>query len=47
MEKKDLVCGMSLDDCKEKSDYKGKTYCFCSEDCRKQFEKSPDKFIRS
>jgi Cu+-exporting ATPase len=44
---KDLVCGMELE--KEKSagsyDYKGKTYHFCSEECRDQFSKNPGDYI--
>jgi len=45
----DLVCGMNIDP-KEaaaaglKSDYQGKTYYFCAEDCKKQFDAEPGKF---
>jgi len=47
---KDLVCGMDIDPKKAaaaglKSDYKGKTYYFCAEDCKKQFDAEPGKFI--
>jgi Cu+-exporting ATPase len=43
---KDCVCGMELDDKKAGSsfNYKGKTYHFCSDECRDKFEKSPEKF---
>jgi Cu+-exporting ATPase len=45
---KDLVCGMEIE--KEKSagsfDYKGKTYHFCSEKCRSDFSKAPEKYIK-
>ncbi len=46
MEKIDRVCGMKLDECEEKFDYKGKTYCFCSADCKDKFIKSPEKFLK-
>ena len=47
---KDLVCGMDVDPKKAaaaglKSDYKGKTYYFCAEDCKKQFDAEPGKFV--
>ena len=47
---KDLVCGMDIDPKKAvaaglKSDYKGKTYYFCAEDCKKQFNAEPGKFV--
>ncbi len=43
---KDCVCGAELDEKKAGSsfNYKGKTYRFCSEECRDKFEKSPEKF---
>ena len=46
----DLVCGMDLEesageDDSERSEYKGATYYFCSEDCRKQFESNPQQFV--
>jgi YHS domain-containing protein len=46
----DPVCGMDLEesageDDSEKSEYKGTTYYFCSEDCRKQFESNPQQFV--
>ncbi len=46
MEKRDVVCGMQLDDCDEKSEFKGKTYCFCSEECKEKFDKSPQQFVK-
>jgi len=47
---KDLVCGMDVDPKKSaaaglKSDYKGKTYYFCAEDCKQQFDAEPGKFV--
>ena len=42
----DPVCGMevSKDANSEKSQHNGKTYYFCSSDCREQFEAAPDDF---
>ena len=46
---KDPVCGMEVDvktavAAGLKSDYKGKTYYFCSDDCKKKFDKEPAKY---
>ena len=44
---KDSVCGAKVN--KEKSsdtyDYKGKTYYFCSEQCRDEFSRSHKKYV--
>ncbi|KAA3616819.1 MAG: YHS domain-containing protein [Calditrichaeota bacterium] len=44
---KDLVCGMQVDKKTPAatSEYKGKTYYFCSQDCKKAFEKNPEKYL--
>ena len=44
---KDVVCGMDVpeDKAAATSDYKGKTYYFCSEYCRTAFEKDPEKYL--
>ena len=47
---KDLVCGMDVDPAdavaaKLTSEYEGKTYYFCAEDCKKQFDAEPGKFV--
>jgi len=47
----DLVCGMDVDPkdaaaAGRKSEYQGKTYYFCSDDCKKQFDKEPGKFVK-
>jgi membrane fusion protein, copper/silver efflux system len=47
---KDLVCGMYLDEKKvrtagETSDFEGQTYFFCSEECKRFFEKNPQKYV--
>jgi YHS domain-containing protein len=43
---KDPVCGMDVDPktAVEKSDYQGKTYYFCSQGCKKAFDKEPQKY---
>lgn len=42
---KDPVCGMSVDtNDAENSTYQGKTYYFCSEDCKTKFDKKPAQF---
>lgn len=42
----DLVCGMELtpDEAKFSSEYKGKTYYFCSENCKQHFDNNPEKY---
>ena len=44
---KDPVCGMMVDEKKAAatSEYKGKTYYFCSPSCKEDFDKTPSKFI--
>ena len=39
---KDPICGMNVDEktAKLKSDYKGKTYYFCSQMCKTTFDKT-------
>lgn len=43
---KDPVCGMVVDpnNAAGKSEYKGKTYYFCSGGCKKAFDKEPEKY---
>ncbi|MEW6456703.1 MAG: YHS domain-containing protein [Acidobacteriota bacterium] len=47
-EVKDPVCGMKLakEEAKFKSEYKGETYYFCSQDCKDKFDKNPEKYIK-
>ena len=45
----DRVCGMSVDAAEAKaarltSEYQGKTYFFCNEFCKKQFDEAPAKY---
>lgn len=44
---KDLVCGMTVDpkNAAGKSEYKGKTYYFCSKGCKAAFDKEPEKYL--
>lgn len=46
---KDPVCGMQVDEKKvtQKSMYKGKVYYFCSATCKKEFDKQPEKFVKT
>ena len=42
----DTVCGMKIDESEAKATavHKGKTYYFCSESCKEQFDKKPEKY---
>ena len=43
---KDPVCGMNIDEntATEQTQYNGQKYSFCSEDCRRKFEQSPEEY---
>lgn len=43
----DPVCKMELEDklAAHKSEYKGKTYYFCSLEHKKMFDKEPEKYL--
>jgi len=45
---RDPICGMTVDERKTdlKSGYAGKTYYFCSETCKEQFDKTPEKYVK-
>jgi YHS domain-containing protein len=45
---KDPVCGMeiSVEKAKGKSQYKKKTYYFCSNSCKEKFDKEPEKYVK-
>lgn len=45
---KDPVCGMEIDpkDAAGTSEYKGQTYYFCSLNCKKSFDKEPEKYVK-
>ncbi len=44
---RDPVCKMTVDEntASAKTDYKGRTYYFCAEGCKKTFEKEPEKYL--
>ena len=44
----DPVCGMTVDDNKAEfqTQFAGKKYFFCSEQCRKEFESNPDEYAK-
>lgn len=44
----DLVCGMKVDPANPpfQTRYKGEAYYFCSEACRRLFEREPEKYIQ-
>jgi YHS domain-containing protein len=44
---KDPVCGMDVnpETAAGKSDYQGQTYYFCSNGCKKAFDREPQKYI--
>ena len=42
---KDPVCGMEVEGKKAPtSTYEGKQYAFCGTECKKQFDKNPEKY---
>ena len=43
----DPVCGMELEEVSatEKSTYNSRTYFFCSEECKEEFEAEPEEYI--
>jgi uncharacterized protein len=43
----DPVCGMSVDGdtAEHRSDYRGKTYYFCSNGCKESFDREPEKYL--
>jgi YHS domain-containing protein len=45
---KDPICGMTVDEKKAagSSVYLGKTYYFCAQNCKVQFDKSPSKYVK-
>jgi len=45
---KDPICGMNVDEktARLKSEYKGKTYYFCSQMCKTTFDKNPAKYAK-
>jgi YHS domain-containing protein len=46
---KDPVCGMDVDPktATWKSEYQGKMYYFCAPGCKADFDKNPQKYVKS
>jgi Cu+-exporting ATPase len=44
----DPVCGMQVEPAKAagKSEYKGQTYYFCSDYCKRRFDAAPESFLK-
>ncbi len=44
----DVVCGMEVDEATAQwtSEYKGKTYYFCSPGCKRAFDANPEKYLK-
>ena len=44
---KDPVCGMEVtyETAQARSEYDGRTYYFCSLDCKEQFDQNPEQYI--
>jgi YHS domain-containing protein len=45
---KDPVCGMTVDEknAKAQTQFNGKTYSFCSDECRQKFDKNPEEYAQ-
>lgn len=46
---KDPICGMEVDPqtAAGKSEYQGQPYYFCSNGCKKAFDKEPQKYVKT
>ena len=44
---KDPICGMevSYETAQARSEYDGRTYYFCSLDCKEHFDQNPEKYV--
>ena len=42
--KADPVCGMGCDVGDQRAAYQGRSYCFCGDACRREFDANPEKF---
>ena len=45
----DPVCGMRIDEQESEfqTQFAGRKYFFCSEDCRKEFENEPEEYLET
>jgi YHS domain-containing protein len=46
---KDVVCGMEVDreSAPAQSEYQGRTYYFCAQSCKEEFDRDPGKFVKA
>jgi YHS domain-containing protein len=46
---KDPVCGMDVDPktATNKTEYEGQIYYFCSPGCKKDFDRNPEKYVKT
>jgi YHS domain-containing protein len=46
---KDPVCGMQVEENRAEfqSEFEGKKYFFCTDDCKKEFDAEPDAYVES
>lgn len=44
---KDPVCGMTVDEktAPARSEYKGQTYYFCMQGCKRKFDAEPERYL--
>lgn len=43
----DVVCGMDIieEKCKQRSEFRGETYFFCTIGCKKHFDDYPERYV--
>jgi len=45
---KDPICGVEVDEkSAPQAEYQGETYYFCCEECKKAFQKEPEKYLQA
>jgi Cu+-exporting ATPase len=46
---RDVVCGMEVDrdSAAAQSEFNGRTYFFCSQSCKENFDRQPERYIKS
>ena len=45
---RDPVCGMEINtqDAAGSSEHEGRTYCFCSTNCKSKFDQNPQQYVK-
>lgn len=45
----DVVCGMDIDPAQAAgtSEYQGQTYYFCSQGCKREFDRNPERYTQA